>query len=145
MHQDASNTSAQLHVRFNGDWVDRGRHQLEVMLLILSLKNLAKMQGSSLQEASEKHCQWMSNGCQICQNVPHILLRVVLPLLASAIRCRFHHSSHLITTCFWLGEACEAKDHAPKASVAQQGQSRRSTAKPSNHEDRLDIGLMGCW
>ena len=27
--------------RFNGDWVDRGRHQLEVMLLILSLKKLA--------------------------------------------------------------------------------------------------------
>eukprot|EP00913_Durusdinium_trenchii_P001898 g1757.t1 len=25
---------------FNGDWVDRGRHQLEVMLLILSLKKL---------------------------------------------------------------------------------------------------------
>ena len=27
-------------MRFNGDWVDRGRHQMEVMLLILSLKKL---------------------------------------------------------------------------------------------------------
>ena len=32
--------TALAQLRFNGDWVDRGRHQLEVMLLILSLKKL---------------------------------------------------------------------------------------------------------
>eukprot|EP00435_Cladocopium_sp_Y103_P048757 s226_g14.t1 len=47
---------------FNGDWVDRGRHQLEVMLLILSLKNLAKMQGSSLMQIMHPRQVWLNRG-----------------------------------------------------------------------------------
>ena len=37
----------------------------------------------------------------------------------------------------WFCDGCTSpEDHAPKASVAQQGQSRRSSAEPPNHKDR---------
>ena len=57
-----------LSPRFNGDWVDRGRHQLEVMLLILSLKTLCSNLLNSLNLSSlrlrimhPKHV-WLNRG-----------------------------------------------------------------------------------